>query len=552
MIMDICDLYEHKFPVQITYVPLHSTQEHAVVTQELIDSIVKTGFPIFLAEKERVEDSHHHGEWILPIRLQLKVVGLLWVMFTSGKKIPFNEIEQVVAMIETYLSMEEKQRQYTVENRKLRQELKGFLEFEDKPLLLLDRQGIVTECSAGVQTVLGLNRSRLLGETIERLTSEKVKIDVTNVFKPSFQTVEMKLEGKREKWHVQIKPTYVQGEVVSFMIKFLKKETNQFKQSKDLLYSFQDIIGSSEAIHFAREMARRIAGQDITILLRGESGTGKEMFAQAVHRESQRAQGPFVAINCAAIPDNLLESELFGYESGAFTGAQRQGKAGRFELAHGGTIFLDEIGDMSLHLQAKLLRVLQERKVERVGGTQSVYVDVRIIAATHRNLEEMVQKKTFREDLYYRLNVIPITIPPVRERKEDLPILIEYFMKRLSNKEKKQPKYFSKDAYDLIFRYPWPGNVREIVNMVEHVIYLETGDLITADSLPAYLKIKEGKSTSQLQINVAPHGEESFKQQVLHLLDVYGRHTEGKKRIAKEMGISLPTLYRRLKKLKIR
>jgi DNA-binding NtrC family response regulator len=241
------------------------------------------------------------------------------------------------------------------------------------------------------------------------------------------------------------------------------------------------IIGESPALKNAILSLQRAARTDTTVLLEGESGTGKELFARALHALSQRSDGPFVAINCAAIPDNLLETELFGHEKGAFTGAIAR-KPGKFEVAHKGTLFLDEIGDLPLALQAKILRALEERKFERVGGNQLLHVDVRIVAATNRGLRAAVAAKQFREDLYFRLSVFPITIPPLRERPEDVPILARHFAERFST-EMKKPVTLAPSAIDELLKYRWPGNVRELQNCVERAVILSEGDAIHARHL---------------------------------------------------------------------
>ncbi|HWL38744.1 MAG TPA: sigma-54 dependent transcriptional regulator, partial [Gemmatimonadaceae bacterium] len=237
------------------------------------------------------------------------------------------------------------------------------------------------------------------------------------------------------------------------------------------------IIGDDPKLHQVTQQLHRAAGTDATVLLEGESGTGKELFARSLHALSPRAEGPFVAINCAAIPDNLLETELFGHEKGAFTGANAR-KPGRFEVAHRGTLFLDEIGEMPIGLQPKILRALEERCFERVGGTQSLHVDVRVVAATNRNLKQRVAAREFREDLYFRLSVFPITIPPLRERASDVPILATTFVERFCRDMTKKPLAISLAALDDLKAYPWPGNVRELQNCIERAVILCDGDVI--------------------------------------------------------------------------
>ncbi|MBW1858993.1 MAG: sigma-54-dependent Fis family transcriptional regulator, partial [Deltaproteobacteria bacterium] len=245
--------------------------------------------------------------------------------------------------------------------------------------------------------------------------------------------------------------------------KLLERENILLKQQLKTKYRFENFVGDSRPIQEVFELIEKVADTDSTILITGESGTGKELIAKAIHYNSQRRDNPMVVINCGAIPEELLESELFGHEKGAFTGAHKA-RMGRFELANGGTIFLDEIGDMSPNLQVKLLRVLQEQQFERVGSTRTIGVDIRVIAATNQDLFSAVNKATFREDLYYRLNVIPINVPPLRERRSDTPLLVDFFIKKFTKEKQKSIKGFTQESMDTLFQYDWPGNVRELEN----------------------------------------------------------------------------------------
>ncbi|MBW1990832.1 MAG: sigma-54-dependent Fis family transcriptional regulator [Deltaproteobacteria bacterium] len=265
--------------------------------------------------------------------------------------------------------------------------------------------------------------------------------------------------------------------------KRLKQENLQLKQQLCERYGFANIIGTSEAITRIFNLIKKVADTDSTVLLLGESGTGKELIAKAIHYNSHRRQGPLIPVNCAAIPEELLESELFGHERGAFTHAVRT-RIGRFEQANGGTIFLDEIADMSPSLQVKLLRVLQDRAFERIGGVKTIRVDIRVIAATNQNLEELVNQGRFREDLFYRLNVIPIRIPPLRERPSDIPLLVSHFLQEFSRTKKKPLKRLSPAAMQVLLRYPWPGNVRELENLMERLVILTEGEVVEVDDLP--------------------------------------------------------------------
>ncbi len=267
----------------------------------------------------------------------------------------------------------------------------------------------------------------------------------------------------------------------------LREENCRLQREIRERYSFQNILGKNAAMQGLFERVRKVASSKTTVLITGESGTGKELFARAIHYVSQRRDEPFVAINCGAIPENLLESELFGHVRGAFTGATGH-KRGLFEEANGGTLFLDEIGELPLALQVKLLRALQEEEIRKVGDTKTHKVDVRVIAATARNLEEEVKQGRFREELYYRLNVVTVSIPPLRERREDIPLLADHYIRKLSEVNRREPRELSPAALQLLMRYHWPGNVRELVNMLEQAVLLSEGERIEASDLPEALR----------------------------------------------------------------
>ncbi|NLY50917.1 MAG: sigma 54-interacting transcriptional regulator [Firmicutes bacterium] len=329
--------------------------------------------------------------------------------------------------------------------------------------------------------------------------------------------------------------------------------------------SFNDILGQDPAFLATKELAKRVAPSISTVLIRGESGTGKEMFARAIHSAGPRAENPFVAVNCASIPESLLESELFGYEGGAFTGARKGGKVGKFELAHGGTLFLDEIGDLPLHLQPKLLRVLQERQVERVGGTRPIPIDVRIIAATNQNLEQLIAARSFRSDLYYRLNVIPLTIPPLRERSGDILFLTRFFISKYCNFLERPLCDISPETAQILKDYSWPGNVRELENTVEYAVNMAAGTTILPTDLPPPLWAGAGPDIAWdagKALRAIPEPEplpdgtleelvSAYEAEILaRYLAEFGTSAVAKTEIATRLGISVATLYRRLSKLR--
>jgi two-component system NtrC family response regulator len=327
----------------------------------------------------------------------------------------------------------------------------------------------------------------------------------------------------------------------------LDQENRELKEQLREKFKVDFIVSASRQMEEALNLVGRVSRSSATILILGESGTGKELIARAIHYSSPRADKPFVKVNCAALPENLLESELFGHEKGAFTGAVAR-RIGRFELADQGSIFLDEIGDLSPSLQMKLLRVLQEKEFERVGSNQTIRSDVRVIAATNRNLEEAIQKGTFREDLYYRLNVVTISLPPLRERKEDIPLLVEHFLKKYNRENKKKVTSLSKEGRDLLRRYDYPGNVRELENIVERAVVLCRGDTLTTQDLP--LNLREGKAEAALERDRGTQSlpgtlEEIERQLILKALE---RSGGVQTKAAEELGISERVLRYKMKK----
>ena len=332
------------------------------------------------------------------------------------------------------------------------------------------------------------------------------------------------------------------------------KEENEFLRSQ-IQQRFANIIGQSPPMQRLYRTIQRVSRTATTVLILGESGTGKELIANAIHFNSDRKDKPFVPINCGAIPEELLESELFGHERGAFTGALKERK-GRFELAHQGTVFLDEIGEMSQKLQVKLLRFLQEKRFERVGGGRTIQVDAGIIAATNKDLEKAVEEGSFREDLFYRLNVIPIHVPPLREREGDVPLLIHHFLKRHCQEKEIPLKRLSKAAVETLDRYPWPGNVRELENLIERLVILTDGDEIDVDDLPPrFRQCQATRPNSLLDISLGESGmdlKKTLDDLENHLIMEALRRANGvKNRAANLLGLNRTTLIEKMKKKKI-
>lgn len=330
------------------------------------------------------------------------------------------------------------------------------------------------------------------------------------------------------------------------IIQNLSDKYGQVTKSK---YCFENVVGNSHAIKECIRIGQLAAKTNSTVLVLGETGTGKELFAHAIHQASDRKERPFIAINCAAIPESLLESELFGYARGAFTGATKD-KIGKFELANSGTLFLDEIGDMNLLLQAKLLRVLQEREVERVGGNRPISIDVRVIAATNRNLKRLIREGSFREDLYYRLNVIEISLPSLRDRVEDIVNLANHTVKKLNRRLGKKVIGLSQDAVSIFHNYLWPGNVRELENVLERVMVTTETNFITLREISSYISYPETLKLKTAVEEILPL-DQVEKMMIERALRRYGCNVAGKKLAAQFLNISLATLYNKLKKYNI-
>ncbi len=319
-------------------------------------------------------------------------------------------------------------------------------------------------------------------------------------------------------------------------------ENRELRERLKERYRLEGIVAESGAMQEVLSLVYRVAGSTATVLIRGESGTGKELIAQAIHYHSPRAKGPFIKVNCAALPETLLESELFGHVKGAFTGAI-QDKAGRFEAAHGGTIFLDEIGDISPAIQAKLLRVLQDREFERVGSNRTLRVDVRILAATNQDLEAAVRNRRFREDLYYRLNVVPIYIPPLRERRQDIPPLIDHFLQKFSKENRKRIQGLTREARDALLKYDYPGNVRELENLIERAVVLCRGEVIGMGDLPLTFRAVEVEQEVPPSLPALLEGIERRK-----ILEALERSGWIQTKAAEELGISERALRYKMRK----
>lgn len=410
-----------------------------------------------------------------------------------------------------------------------------------------DKSGYVRYANKACFEILETNREELFGHNLVELTSGKPMLLEILKNKKSIIDVEYFVKYKDKRFHFINSgyPVYSDGGDVIGAIDIFRSIERSRKLANSIagyqaFFTFEDIIGKSKRMLELANHAKLFAKSDETVLIIGESGTGKELIAQAIHNHSDRSEGPFIALNCANFPNELIDSELFGYEEGAFTGAKKGGNQGKFELASGGTLFLDEIGEMQIHLQAKLLRVLETMCIARIGGNDQVKIDVRIIAATNRNLEQLVEEGKFRRDLYYRLKVLCLETPPLREREKDVILLAEYFMRKIAEKSGKEAKTITDDAKKTLLNYNWPGNVRELENLIARTIFICEGDELT------------GKALFKAGIEESKHDEivkrDSIKISREMLADMMSEMNGNKKRVAASIGISRPTLYKMLKK----
>jgi DNA-binding NtrC family response regulator len=423
---------------------------------------------------------------------------------------------------------------YEVSTASSGKECLSFLEKRNPQLILLDIE---------MPEMSGL-------EVLREIRKREINVSVLMI--SAYGTIERAVEAIREGAYDFVPKPFEPSHLAVIIQRALERDS--LKKEVEILSEeasdrYRLIAGTNSGMNPQLDAAKKAAGSSATVLLLGESGTGKELFARAIHNWSNRKGKPFIAINCVGLSKDLLESELFGHEKGAFTGAHQQ-KKGKMELANGGTVFLDEVGDISTELQTKLLRFLQEREFERIGGTQTVHVDVRVIAATSRDLDEAVREGRFRKDLYYRLDVVPIVLPPLRERKEDIASLANYFMQRFSREAKKNFTEISQQAIDQLLGYDWPGNVRELANVIERSIVLGTGPTITPTDLPPRIALGGTNPTSQ-ELQLPYHQAiDAFRRNLVEkaLADYKGSRVAA----AKALGIQRTYLSRLIKTLHIR
>lgn len=478
-----------------------------------------------------------------------------------------NAFIHTLGMVATSVNVIEEELRLRKKNNELvcmNNHLTFIMEYMKDGIFIVDREGIITQANPAACQLFNLSQGELQGSSVKELTgSAKATMEML-VSGKAYNDEEIMFDGRNGNMHLLAsgKAIYdncgdINGGIIFIEpMNNVKNLVNRFSGAH-ARFSFDDIIGDNPELREAINIATLAAGNDSNVLIIGESGTGKEVFAQAIHNQSSRRNGPFVAVNCGAIPRELISSELFGYVEGAFTGANRKGRPGKFELASGGTLFLDEIGDMPFEQQVALLRVLQEKKIVRIGGQSVLPVDVRIICATNKDLFKEVERGNFRQDLYYRLNVFSICLPPLRNRQEDIPLFLDYLLERLAVKDGVPRKQVDLEVLHYLQQYHWPGNIRELQNVLERMVGLCSGDRIGVDNLPQEILAPTAPPapSPDKPIAVTTLREkrkdvlaERERQEIINLLSKYGGNIS---RVARDMEISRNTVYRKIKQYNI-
>lgn len=499
------------------------------------------------------ESCREFAQVCCPIEVGTEIVGVIGLIAfdLEKKKAILSNRENLLIFLKRMAELiavkvvEESQKQ-TLEMQS--RELEILLDSMENAVFSLDENFHVRHANATARRLLNLECSKSAEHLKHYMQAEDVEALFTSK-KPINGQMQLQKNGKSIRLLFHSQPVICVDRICEIVMTCTNVQTllHTFKDvvGYGSVIGFDDIIGSNSDFLKTIDFARRAARSLSTVLIQGESGTGKELFARAMHFESKRSSEPFIAVNCAAIPDNLLESELFGYEEGAFTGALKGGKIGKFEMADKGTIFLDEIGDMALHLQAKLLRVLQEGTVERIGSSGPVPINVRVISATNRDLEKLVDEGAFRKDLFYRLNVIPIRIPPLRERKDDLQTLVDIFLRKSGEMLEKTMIRVERDVLEAFKIYDWPGNVRELQNTVEFSVNMNQTGVITMADLP--VRFRETTS-SEVRSKTRITSIKALEKKAIHdALCHFGRDKEGIDKTVEALGLSRATLYRKIK-----
>lgn len=477
----------------------------------------------------------------MPIKIDEEVIGVIGlVCFTEKQRDHILDnlsiFTEFLEQISDLISSKAKEESEKLKMINLIGVLKNIIDKVEQGVIVIDQDNNIKSINNMAMKILNLTIMPKSKVEIEHTGNDILNFHEYDLFLENKNYIILGEDYKVIKSHSKFDKVYIFTDINT-----LENLSTSVVTTRENL-GLEQIIGDSQELKALKTKVKRIASSNSTVLITGESGTGKELFARAIHMESDRVDSPFVAINCAAIPDALLESELFGYIKGAFTGADPKGKIGKIEFANKGTLFLDEIGDMPIYLQSKLLRVLEQREIIRLGSNTPIPIDVKIIAATNKDLEELIKNNIFREDLYYRLNVIPFQIPPLRERKEDIKVMTNYFAIKYSNLFKKQHVKIHPEVWDLLSTYNWPGNVRELENVVEYAMNMvEVNGTVKSNHLPKSI-IEENTGSLTLSL------EHMEKEYIKKAFKLYGISPEGKQKSADELGIGIATLYRKIKK----
>jgi len=510
--------------------------------------------------KKKIEDvKKDNFDWIIGDNISVEIakeLGMNGVLIESGKE----------ALANAIFEAERVARIKRVELEKTKR-FKTIVDFAYEGIITTDQNGIIDNFNPQAEKIFNKKAYQVIGETINKIFSEENVLELLK----TRQTIEGKIFTIVDARIVaNIIPIKINGDIVRYVITF--QEASQIQKVEQKIRrklflkgnvadnSFDDIVGESDVVKGLKEEAKKFAEVDSPILIYGETGTGKELFAQSIHNHGKRKKQPFVAFNCAALPDNILESELFGYVEGAFTGARRGGKMGLFEQAHGGTIFLDEIGEISKNTQVRLLRVLQEKKIRRLGDDRVIPVDVRIITSTNKNLHKLVNENKFREDLYYRINVLNIVLPNLNQRKSDIPLLVNYFLNKYKYKFQKNIEAISEEGIELLRRYEWPGNIRQLENIVERLVISNDEALISTNPVKKLLLSLDSTGMQKSAIygentinsienksTITVPVDESLENMEKYIIQWMIEKENGNKAlVAKRLGIGRSTLWRKL------
>ncbi|MED4989224.1 sigma 54-interacting transcriptional regulator [Parageobacillus toebii] len=553
--MIVVDEFAYITDINNSAAEMIEVDKEEVIGKHILEVIPTSGLPRVLKTKQtefHQELKLENGKKIITTRIPMidetgKLFGALAV---------FKDITELVKLAEEITDLKE-----------MRMMLEAIIHSSEEAISVVDEHGNGILINPAYTRITGLTEEEVIGKpaTADIAEGESMHMQVLKTRRP-VRGVRMKVGPKNRDVVVNVAPIIVDGVLKGSVgvihdvseIQRLTAELNRARQiirTLEAKYSFADIIGTSEGIKVAIEQAKVAAKTPVTILLRGESGTGKELFAHAIHNASDRKYNKFIRVNCAAIPETLLESELFGYEEGAFSGAKRGGKRGLFEEANNGSIFLDEIGELSANTQAKLLRVLQEGEIVRVGGTKPIPINVRVIAATNVNLEKAIAEGTFREDLYYRLNRMPIYIPPLRARKEDIPALCQHLIQKLNQDYGRNVEGVTSSALDLLLAYDWPGNVRELENVLGRaMIFMKFNEvMIDVHHIPP-LDISRADSSphkNEKETEIRPLEEMVEQYEASIIKQALRKYNNNKTATARALGISIRNLYYKLEKYNI-